>query len=50
MVLVGNDFYVAAADALLRFPYTPGQTRITAPAVKVVELPGGPINHHWPRT
>ena len=30
MVLVGNDFYVADSDALLRFRYTPGETSITA--------------------
>ena len=47
MVLVGNDFYVADTDALLRFPYRPGQTSITAPPVKLVDLPGGPIDHHW---
>ena len=47
MVLVGNNFYVANADAVLRFPYTSGQTRITAAATKLVDLPGGPINHHW---
>lgn len=47
MVLVGNDFYVADTDAVLRFPYQPGQTQITGPGVKVVDLPAGPINHHW---
>ncbi|MCA1861840.1 sorbosone dehydrogenase family protein [Janthinobacterium sp. HSC-3S05] len=47
MALVGNDLYVANADALLRFPYKTGQTAITAPGVKVMDLPGGPINHHW---
>ncbi|MGO4327008.1 sorbosone dehydrogenase family protein [Cupriavidus sp. 2TAF22] len=47
MVLVGNDFYVADTDAVLRFPYQQGQTEITAPGVKVVDLPAGPINHHW---
>ena len=31
MALVGDDLYVANTDALLRFPYTPGETRITAP-------------------
>ena len=36
MALVGNDFYVADTDALLRFPYQPGQTRIDAPGEKVV--------------
>ena len=47
MTLVGNDFYVANTDAVVRFPYQPGQTSITAEPVKVVDLPAGPINHHW---
>ena len=47
MALVGNDFYVANSDAVVRYPYQTGQTSITAPPVKVVDLPGGPINHHW---
>ena len=47
MALVGNDFYVANADAVVKFPYQTGQTSITAAPVKVVDLPGGPINHHW---
>src|SRR3954452_18540264 len=34
MALVGNDFYVANTDAVLRFPYASGQTRITAAPVK----------------
>jgi glucose/arabinose dehydrogenase len=46
MVLVGSDFYVANADALVRFPYQEGQTSITAPGTKVVDLPAG-RNHHW---
>jgi glucose/arabinose dehydrogenase len=47
MVLVGNDLYVANSDAVLRFPYSAGDTRITVPGRKVVDLPAGPINHHW---
>jgi glucose/arabinose dehydrogenase len=47
MALIGNDFYVACSDALWRFPYQDGQTSITAPGVKVVDLPAGTINHHW---
>jgi len=47
MVLVGSDLYVADTDAVLRFSYTPGQTRITAAPVKVADLPAGPLNHHW---
>jgi glucose/arabinose dehydrogenase len=47
MALIGNDFYVANTDALLRFPYEQGATRITTHGEKVVDLPAGPINHHW---
>jgi len=46
MALVGNQLYVANADAVLRFPYEPGQTQISAAGVKVTDLPAG-INHHW---
>jgi glucose/arabinose dehydrogenase len=46
MALVGNDLYIANADALWRFPYKTGDTRITAKGVKVMDLPAG-INHHW---
>ncbi|HSQ26433.1 MAG TPA: sorbosone dehydrogenase family protein [Anaerolineales bacterium] len=47
MVLVGDVFYVANTDAIVRFPYTEGQTEITAAPTKVIDLPAGPINHHW---
>ena len=47
MVLVGDQLYVANTDAVMRFPYKTGETRITAPGTKVVDLPGGPFNHHW---
>ncbi len=47
MTLVGNDLYVADTDKLLRFPYQPGEDRISAQPIKVADLPGGPLNHHW---
>lgn len=47
MALVGNHFYVADTDAILRFPYQEGQTGIKEAGVKVVDLPAGSINHHW---
>ena len=47
MALIGNDFYVANTDAVMRIPYTSGVTRISAAGTKLVDLPGGPINHHW---
>ena len=47
MALIGNDLYVANSDAVLKFPYVDGELRIKAPGLKVLELPAGPINHHW---
>ena len=47
MALVGNDFYVANTDALMRFKYQSGQTTITDKGEKIVDLPSGSINHHW---
>jgi glucose/arabinose dehydrogenase len=47
MALVGNRLYVANTDAVLHFAYRDGITSITEPGVKVADLPGGPINHHW---
>jgi glucose/arabinose dehydrogenase len=46
MALVGNELYVANADAIVKVPYQPGQTSITATPVKVTDLPAG-ANHHW---
>ena len=47
MALVGNELYVANTDAIVKFPYTEGQTVLTVPGKEVLALPGGPINHHW---
>ncbi len=49
MALVGDDLYVANTNSIVRVPYTEGATRIDATPVKVTDLPGGPINHHWTR-
>ncbi|RBB99952.1 sorbosone dehydrogenase family protein [Pseudomonas sp. MWU12-2115] len=47
MTLVGNDLYVADTDRLLRFHYEPGATEIKTQPIKVTDLPGGTLNHHW---
>ncbi|CAI8977454.1 PQQ-dependent sugar dehydrogenase [Pseudomonas sp. IT-P395] len=47
MTLAGNDLYVADTDRLLRFNYEPGATEIKSQPIKVVDLPGGTLNHHW---
>ena len=47
MALVNDQLYVANTDAVVRFRYEEGQTRIASPGTRVVELPAGPRNHHW---
>lgn len=42
-----GTLYVAAADAILAYPYQLGQGEITAEPRILTPLPGGPINHHW---
>jgi glucose/arabinose dehydrogenase len=49
MLLLGDTFYVANTDGLLRFPYQSGQTRITARGQKILDLPAGGYNNHWTR-
>ncbi|MBV8141192.1 MAG: sorbosone dehydrogenase family protein, partial [Verrucomicrobia bacterium] len=50
VVLVGNDLYVADTDAILRFPYSAGQTTITVSGTVLTDLPAGPIDHHWTKS
>ncbi len=47
MTLFDGMLYIANTDALVRVPFTPGQTRITAKPEIVVRYPGG--GNHWAR-
>lgn len=47
MALVENELYVANTDAVMRFPYATGDTQIKAAGRKLLDIPAGPINHHW---
>lgn len=52
MLVIGNWLYVANTDAVLRFAYQKGQTKITGTGEKLVDLPGGKgfrNNRHWTR-
>jgi glucose/arabinose dehydrogenase len=49
MALVGGELLVANADALVAFPYTVGETVITARPRVVTPLPAG-YNHHWTKS
>jgi glucose/arabinose dehydrogenase len=50
VVLVGDSLYVANTDAIMRFPYALGETRIASPGGKLTDLPAGPIDHHWTKS
>jgi glucose/arabinose dehydrogenase len=50
VALVGSDLYVANTDAIVRYAYNPGDTKITAPGTTLTPLPGGPIDHHWTKS
>ena len=47
MALAGAWLYVANTDGIVRFPYRDGETRLAGDGETVVDLPAGPINHHW---
>ncbi len=47
MLLLGDWLYVANTDALVRFKYKEGETKIEGPYEKIVDLPGG--KRHWTR-
>ena len=50
VAVVGDALFVADTDAILRYPYTAGQATVGGPPMKVVDLPAGPINHHWTKS
>ncbi len=43
--VIGDALYVANTDAIVKFPFHVGDTRITAPGVQFADLPDT-INHH----
>lgn len=49
LLLLKNNFYVAVTDGVWKYPYKEGETSITAPGTKILELPAGGYNNHWTR-
>ena len=49
MLLIGNNFYVANTDGVLRYSYQPGATKITGDGQRILGLPKGGYNNHWTR-
>lgn len=49
MLVLGNYFYVGNTDALVRYNYNVGDTKLLGNATTLVTLPGGKYNRHWAR-
>ena len=49
LLLKGEYLYVGSTNALLRYPFAPGQTKISAAGTKLLDLPVGGFNYHWTR-
>lgn len=49
LLILNNTFYVGNTNGLWSYPYTEGQTEITAAGTKILDLPAGGYNNHWTR-
>ncbi|HET8625333.1 MAG TPA: sorbosone dehydrogenase family protein [Gemmatimonadales bacterium] len=49
MLALGDAFYVANTDALVRYAFDPLQGKVKGPGKKILELPAGGYNNHWTR-
>ncbi len=47
MAHIGEAFYVANTDSLMRFSYEEGTTKIEGPGTKIADLPSNAPNSHW---
>jgi glucose/arabinose dehydrogenase len=49
MLLLNGNLYVAATDALWRYPFDSASGAATGPGKKLLDLPAGGYNNHWTR-
>ena len=49
MLALGEHFYVANTDALLRSPFDSAAGGVTGKGRKILDLPAGGYNNHWTR-
>ncbi len=49
MLQIGNWLYIGNTNAIIRYPYKTGQTKITDAPEKIVDLPAGKHSRHWTR-
>jgi glucose/arabinose dehydrogenase len=49
MLLLKDVLYVANTDALMKYSYKEGATKIESTGQKILDLPAGGYNNHWTR-
>jgi glucose/arabinose dehydrogenase len=49
MAIQNGYFYIANTNAVLRFKYQPGQTKLEGEGEKIIDLPGEGYRQHWTR-
>lgn len=49
MAFAGDSFFLGNTDAVLRFPYRPGQAALSGTGQKITDLPAEGYNNHWTR-
>ncbi|MGK7914858.1 MAG: sorbosone dehydrogenase family protein [Prochloraceae cyanobacterium] len=49
MAFADGYFFLGNHNAVRRYPYTPGQEKITGRGEKITDLPGGGYRQHWTR-
>ncbi|QOV91747.1 PQQ-dependent sugar dehydrogenase [Humisphaera borealis] len=49
MLVLGDHFYVANTDSVMRYPYKAGAAKIEGAGTKVLDLPADGYNNHWTR-
>ena len=50
MAVLNGSLYVANTDAIMRYPFNPGDRKINGAGEKLTDLPAGPIDHHWTKS
>jgi glucose/arabinose dehydrogenase len=49
MAFAGDFFFLGNTNAVVRFPYTQGENKITGKGEKIADLPAEGYNNHWTR-
>jgi len=50
MALAGDRLDIANTDAVVAVPYAKGDMKASGPPLKLVDLRGGTLNHHWTKS